>query len=146
MQIFLHNLDGTQQVLFITESTTIQDLLNLCPASRFVYQGAILKSLDALTENSNIYATGDLDGGKKKKKKKAFTTKKKNKHIHKKIKLLPLSLYAVDGNTIFIQVKEISLNKERLAHHAVQELSWPNIGIVITADFATQPSRWMLRQ
>lgn len=44
-----------------------------------------------------MYITGDLDGGKKKKKKKAFTTKKKNKHIHKKIKLLPLSLYAVDG-------------------------------------------------
>jgi small subunit ribosomal protein S27Ae len=46
--------------------------------------------------------TGDLDGGKKKKKKKAFTTKKKNKHIHKKIKLLPLSLYAVDGNLLLI--------------------------------------------
>jgi small subunit ribosomal protein S27Ae len=47
--------------------------------------------------NANAYVTSDLDGGKKKKKKKAFTTKKKNKHIHKKIKLLPLSLYAVDG-------------------------------------------------
>jgi small subunit ribosomal protein S27Ae len=53
-----------------------------------------------------VYITGDLDGGKKKKKKKAFTTKKKNKHIHKKIKLLPLSLYAVDGNNCIMQEKE----------------------------------------
>ncbi|MCL4128028.1 UNVERIFIED_CONTAM: hypothetical protein GTU68_015177, partial [Idotea baltica] len=37
-----------------------------------------------------VYVTGDLEGGKKKKKKKVYTTKKKNKHIHKKIKLLPL--------------------------------------------------------
>lgn len=65
--------------------------------SRLVYQGVILRSLDSLYENANVYVTGDLDGGKKKKKKKAFTTKKKNKHIHKKIKLLPLSLYSVDG-------------------------------------------------
>jgi small subunit ribosomal protein S27Ae len=49
-----------------------------------------------------VYVTGDLDGGKKKKKKKAYTTKKKNKHIHKKVKLLPLSLYAVDGKFILI--------------------------------------------
>ena len=54
--------------------------------------------MDGLCDNANVYVTGDLDGGKKKKKKKAYTTKKKNKHIHKKIKLLPLSLYAVDGN------------------------------------------------
>jgi len=53
--------------------------------------------LDSLINDSNVYVSGDLDGGKKKKKKKAFTTKKKNKHIHKSIKLLPLSLYAVDG-------------------------------------------------
>ena len=61
-----------------------------------------MKSLVSLSENANIYATSDLDGGKKKKKKKAYTTKKKNKHIHKKVKLLPLSLYAVDGKFIVI--------------------------------------------
>jgi small subunit ribosomal protein S27Ae len=71
--------------------------MSQCAGSRLVYQGVILKSLDSLTENANIYVTGDLDGGKKKKKKKAYTTKKKNKHIHKKVKLLALSLYAVDG-------------------------------------------------
>ncbi len=67
---------------------------------RLVYQGSNLNSLSELTENANVYVTSDLDGGKKKKKKKAFTTKKKNKHIHKKIKLLPLSLYAVDSNFV----------------------------------------------
>jgi small subunit ribosomal protein S27Ae len=51
----------------------------------------------ALFENSNLYVTADLDGGKKKKKKKVYTTKKKNKHIHKRIQGLTLSLYSVDG-------------------------------------------------
>lgn len=97
MQIFLHRLDGTQQVLQINEQSSLEGLLAQCSGSRFVYQGAILRNLETLSENANVYVTGDLDGGKKKKKKKAFTTKKKNKHIHKKVKLLPLSLYAVDG-------------------------------------------------
>lgn len=98
MQIFLHQLDGSQTVLSIDECSTIEALLSQSAGSRLVYQGAILRSLDGLCDNANVYVTGDLDGGKKKKKKKAYTTKKKNKHIHKKIKLLPLSLYAVDGN------------------------------------------------
>jgi len=51
----------------------------------------------SLYNNANLYVTGDLDGGKKKKKKKVYTTKKKNKHIHKKIPGLTLSLYSVDG-------------------------------------------------
>jgi len=51
----------------------------------------------SLYSNANLYVTGDLDGGKKKKKKKVYTTKKKNKHIHKKIPGLTLSLYSVDG-------------------------------------------------
>ena len=72
-----------------------------CGGTRVIYQGAVLRSLTDLAENANVYVTGDLDGGKKKKKKKAYTTKKKNKHIHKKIKLLPLSLYAVDSNFLF---------------------------------------------
>ena len=143
MQIFLHQLDGTQQVVCINEQTTLVSLLELCAGSRLVYQGDNLSSLDTLADNANVYVTGDLDGGKKKKKKKAYTTKKKNKHIHKKIKLLPLSLYAVDGNTLLIQLKVMSPNKEKPAHHADQELSWPNIGIVTTAVFAIPLSRWM---
>lgn len=77
-------------------------MLSLCTGTKLVYLGAILRSLSDLGENANLYVTGDLDGGKKKKKKKAYTTKKKNKHIHKKIKLLPLSLYAVDSKQFII--------------------------------------------
>jgi small subunit ribosomal protein S27Ae len=76
---------------------------NLCEY-RLVCQGSILTedNLSAtLFENANVYLTSDLEGGKKKKKKKVYTTKKKNKHIHKKLPGLTLSLYTVDGN-IFI--------------------------------------------
>lgn len=97
MQIFLHNLDGSQSVVSIEDGMTLEFLLSQTAGERLVHQGVILRSLDSLCDNANVYVTGDLDGGKKKKKKKAYTTKKKNKHIHKKIKLLPLSLYAVDG-------------------------------------------------
>ena len=50
-----------------------------------------------LFDNAKVSLTSDLDGGKKKKKKKVYTTKKKNKHIHKKISKLALTLYSVDG-------------------------------------------------
>ncbi len=55
------------------------------------------------------------------------------------------TLYSVDGTYITTQVKETSPNKERPAHHADPERSWDNIGIDITADSATPPSRWMPR-
>lgn len=99
MQIFLHRLDGTQSVVQLNELTTLQQVLEStgCLGLRLVSQGSDVRQIGQLADNANVYVTGDLDGGKKKKKKKAYTTKKKNKHIHKKIKLLPLSLYAVDG-------------------------------------------------
>lgn len=67
---------------------------------RLICQGENITTTEALLalfDNANVYVTADLDGGKKKKKKKAYTTKKKNKHIHKKIPGLTLSLYSVDG-------------------------------------------------
>lgn len=117
--------------------------MGLTCGTRLVFQGVILNSLESLCDNANVYVTGDLDGGKKKKKKKAYTTKKKNKHIHKKIKLLPLSLYSVDGIHYLIQEKETLLTKEKHVLHAVQEPLWLNIGIVIIVVFATLPLRWM---
>jgi small subunit ribosomal protein S27Ae len=99
MQIFLHQLDGTQLILDISPQTTLDDLLSF-PAQRLVYQGIVLRSLHSLTDNANVYVIGNLDGGKKKKKKKAYTTKKKNKHIHKRIKLACLNLYEVDGKHV----------------------------------------------
>ena len=145
MQIFLHQLDGTQSVVTLNTESTLESVMGLTCGSRLVYQGAVLRSLESLCDNANVYVTGDLDGGKKKKKKKAYTTKKKNKHIHKKIKLLPLSLYSVDGTIAVIQERATLPNKEKPAHHADQAPSWPNIGIVITAAHATPQSRWMLR-
>ena len=56
--------------------------------------------MSSLEVNANVYVTDGLDGGKKKKKKKVFSTKKKNKHIHKRIKLLPLTLYSVAGKFV----------------------------------------------
>jgi hypothetical protein len=35
------------------------------------------------------------------------------------------------------------LKTEKLVHHVVQEFLWPNIGIDIIVDYATQLSRWM---
>ena len=101
MQIFLHNLDGTQQVVQVTPEMNVEELLQQ-QGSRLVCQGSVLTSLDQLFDNANVYVTGDLDGGKKKKKKKVYTTKKKNKHIHKRVKLLALSLYSVDGTPLFL--------------------------------------------
>ena len=102
MQIFIHNLDGSQRVCQIEKEITVEEFIlneNIC-GSTLVNQGTILRSgfdLSSLNENANVYVTDGLDGGKKKKKKKVYTTKKKNKHIHKKIKMLPLTLYSVDG-------------------------------------------------
>ena len=102
MQIFFHQLDGSQTIIHINQQSTLEFLLSQTCGSKLIYQGTVLRSLDSLCDNANVYVSGDLDGGKKKKKKKAFTTKKKNKHIHKSIKLLPLSLYSVDGILLFI--------------------------------------------
>ena len=97
-------------------------------------------------EGANVYVTGDLDGGKKKKKKKVYTTKKKNKHIHKRVKMGIYSLYSVDGISLFIQARGMSLNNARPALRADLELSWPSTGIATIVDSATLPSRWMLKQ
>ena len=59
-----------------------------------VCEGSMLEDSDFLTlimkEESTVYVTAGLDGGKKKKKKKPHTTPKKNKHKHKSVKLAVL--------------------------------------------------------
>lgn len=102
MQIFLHNLDGNQQLVEISQSTELSQFKseNGLVNCRLICQGETISTneqLLALHENANLYVNAELDGGKKKKKKKVYTTKKKNKHIHKRIPGLTLSLYAVDG-------------------------------------------------
>jgi len=147
MQIFLHQLDGSSTVATINQNDSLEAFLinNSLNGFRLVCQGTILSQdnlSSTLFENANVYLTSDLDGGKKKKKKKVYTTKKKNKHIHKKIPGLTLSLYSVDGNFLLIQARVMSLKPERPAHHVVQESSWPNIGTDITVDCVTPPLRW----
>ncbi len=105
MQIFLHNLDGSQTIATIESNESFELFVNNnnLQGFRLVSQGSNLteQNFATLCENANVYLTADLDGGKKKKKKKVFTNKKKNKHIHKKLPGLTLSLYAVDGKALF---------------------------------------------
>jgi hypothetical protein len=144
MQIFLHLLDGSQQIVDLDSETSIEQLLS-CGGTRLVYQGAVLRSLSALGDLANVYVTGDLDGGKKKKKKKAFITKKKNKHIHKRIKLLPLSLYSVDGTPPLTQPKARSPTSASPAPPAAPAPSWRSTGTATTVGSATPPLRWTRR-
>ena len=64
MQIFLHNLDGSQSVINICEGTTLESLLLGSCGTRLVYQGAILNSLESLCDIKmvNPYAV-DVSGG-----------------------------------------------------------------------------------
>jgi small subunit ribosomal protein S27Ae len=144
MQIFINHLDGSQSVAQIGQETTIESLLAGFNASncRVVYQGACLTTLDSLSENANLYLTGDLEGGKKKKKKKVYTTKKKNKHIHKRVKLGIYTLYSVDGTPSPTQARVASPSNARPARHAAPAPSWPSTGTGTTAASATPPSRW----
>ena len=102
MQIFLHQLDGSQTIVDISENTDLNTFVasNNLINCRLVYQGETINTtaqLLSVNNNANLFVTADLDGGKKKKKKKVYTTKKKNKHIHKKVTGATLALYAVDG-------------------------------------------------
>lgn len=107
MRIWLNQIDGTSQHLDISQACTFDALLQLhnLTQMRLVCQGVHVDAgnfKELLVDNSNVYVTGDLDGGKKKKKKKVYTTKKKNKHIHKRVKLSIYTLYGIDGTSSLI--------------------------------------------
>jgi small subunit ribosomal protein S27Ae len=99
MQIFLHHLDGSTEVVGLDRNSSVEGLLEKCGLEdvRLVNEGSFVNELATLKQGANVYVTGGLEGGKRKKKKKVYTTKKKNKHIHKRIKLLPLTNYGVDA-------------------------------------------------
>jgi len=147
MQIWLNQLDGSTTVVNIPSDCTLEQFIELfnLGSARLVCQGSHLNasSFAHLADNSNVYVTGDLDGGKKKKKKKVFTNKKKNKHIHKRVKLAVYTLYSVDGIHSSIQVKAMSVNKERLVLHVDLEPLWLSIGTDIIVDSAIPQLRWM---
>ena len=68
---------------------------------KLVSEGHVLSAAEVcifkITEESTVYMTAGLDGGKKKKKKKPHTTKKKTKHHHVTVKLATLKFYSVDA-------------------------------------------------
>jgi small subunit ribosomal protein S27Ae len=71
---------------------------------KLVSEGHVLSDAEILllelTEESTVYMTAGLDGGKKKKKKRAYTTKKKTKHKHVSVKLATLKYYSVDAKGV----------------------------------------------
>ena len=135
MQIFLHLLDGSQQIVNVEGSQTVETLLsdNGISGSRLVYQGSVLNSdhdLANLNQGANLYVNTELEGGKRKKKKKVYTTKKKNKHIHKKIKNITLTLYSVDGNSFSnSRQRKRHLSKENLP--SLRKLHGPALGSLL---------------
>ena len=73
MRIWLNQIDGSSQHLDISKGCTLDSLLELhnLTGVRLVCQGVNVDSSnfnELLVENTNVYLTGDLDGGKKKKK------------------------------------------------------------------------------
>jgi small subunit ribosomal protein S27Ae len=109
MQLFVKLLDGRTVVVQLAGDATLADLqeqlvdeLMVDPAEvGLVFGGQYLDEglLEGQVEDEGtLYVSAALEGGKKKKKKKNYTTKKKNKHKHKKVPKLALSLYKVAGD------------------------------------------------
>jgi hypothetical protein len=97
MQIFINHLDGSQAAAQLNQNSEINSFLSAYNSvnCRLISQGEHINTTNlllSLVDNSNVYVTANLNGGKKKKKKKVYTTKKKNKHIHKKPQA-PLSVF-----------------------------------------------------
>lgn len=72
--------------------------------------GLVMSDLSALEEESTVFVTAPLLGGKRKKK--VYTTKKKNKHRHKKEKLATLKLYSVKGGDVVRNRKVCPMSPE----------------------------------
>ncbi len=110
MRVFLNRLDQSSELINLDSKEAILEFVEQYSQNgqQLVCQGSILNATNALEINdfANVFETAGLEGGKRKKKKKVYTTKKKNKHIHKRIKNLTLSLYSVDGRSVIIQPRE----------------------------------------
>jgi ubiquitin-small subunit ribosomal protein S27Ae len=107
--LLLNLLDGSSRCVETEMGLTVEQLLERegLVGLRLVYQGSVLSGTRCLDEISgNLFVNSALEGGKKKKKKKVPTSKKKNKHIHKRNKLLTLKFYKVSG-TPFITLLRV---------------------------------------
>jgi small subunit ribosomal protein S27Ae len=74
------------------------------------HNGLVMSDMSSLEQESTVFVSAPLLGGKRKKK--VFTTKKKNKHIHKKEKLATLKLYSVKGGDVIRNRKVCPMSPE----------------------------------
>jgi ubiquitin-small subunit ribosomal protein S27Ae len=121
MQIFVKTIQDETLSLQIDPLSTIQSLKDQISLQtsvpsdlqRLVYQGAILSDeqliSESLMEESTLYLSLGLLGGKKGKKKN-YTTKKKNKHKHKGIKFSTLKYYSIDKEKKVVRMRKVCAN------------------------------------
>ena len=89
----------------------VSQLTGLCSDMLSLSQsGLCLENLLGLEENSQVFVSVPLLGGKRKKK--VYSTKKKNKHKHKKEKLATLKLYKVTPTEIIRNRKVCPMSPE----------------------------------
>lgn len=119
--VFITDLQGQTQVYNLDQDLTTSELkqkiyerTQISPEfQRLIYQGAQLEDTQVLSaqllEESTLYLTLGLSGGKKGKKKN-YTTKKKNKHKHKSTKLSTLKYYSIDKDNKVVRVRKVCVN------------------------------------
>ncbi len=117
MQIFL-STGNTTQTLEVTANTSFSAFQEQVSAvsgmdlsmTTLSHNGLVMSDLSALENESTVFVSAPLLGGKRKKK--VYTTKKKNKHIHKKEKLATLKLYSVKGGDVVRNRKVCPMSPE----------------------------------
>eukprot|EP01017_Pseudomicrothorax_dubius_P031492 TRINITY_DN402_c0_g2_i1.p1 TRINITY_DN402_c0_g2~~TRINITY_DN402_c0_g2_i1.p1 ORF type:complete len:184 (-),score=75.82 TRINITY_DN402_c0_g2_i1:153-704(-) len=114
MQVFVKTLSQRTEALDVAADWTVEQVKEAIfkvsgvdPAmQKLNFSGRMLENGQTLADvqisnESTLYLSLALLGGKKKKK--VFTTKKKIKHKHKNIKLNVLNLYSIDGQKKIIR-------------------------------------------
>ncbi len=119
--VFIQDLSGQTQVYNLEADLPTSELKQkiyertmISPEfQRLIYQGTLLEDTEmlscALMEESTLYLTLGLAGGKKGKKKN-YTTKKKNKHKHKSTKLSTLKYYSIDKENKVVRARKVCVN------------------------------------
>lgn len=119
--VFVQDLQGQTQVYNLEGDVPASELKRLIyertqispDFQRLIYQGSVLEDSEVLSaslmEESTLYLTLGLAGGKKGKKKN-YTTKKKNKHKHKSTKLSTLKYYSIDKDNKVVRVRKVCAN------------------------------------
>jgi len=119
--VFVQDLQGQTQVYNLEADIPASELKHriferttISPEFQtLIYQGTVLEDAQmlsaALMEESTLYLTLGLQGGKKGKKKN-YTTKKKNKHKHKGTKLSILKYYSTDKDNKVVRARMVCNN------------------------------------